>query len=404
MDKHELRESRFFILFLSCLVSLAPLSIDMYMPAMAQMADYFSTDFAAVNLTMSAYFFGNAIGQLFGGSLSDQIGRRRVGIIGLSIFFLTTLAITQSQTIEQMQYLRIFQALGGGFATVICIAQVRDIFPTEEVMKRYANVVMVMLIAPMIAPSIGVVLIQFGWQSIFALLAALSLAMLLVFVLVIPETRSSIRNTVSIPELFSGYWQVINHRVDGRITAIRYALYSGFSSGVFLCFLTNSAMIFMNRFEFGEFQFAIGFAAIGVAMILGNRLSVRMADRMPAERWLRIASIVQLLCIASLILMSVFQHQSAVSVAVLMFFIISMSGSITPTASGRYITFFTDLAGSAASLATTLTFGLGATIGAIAAVVSGGEILPVFITMGCSALIAIAILLTIKIPNENEFA
>jgi len=109
---------------------------------------------------------------------------------------------------------------------------------------------------------------------------------------------------------------------------------------------------------------------------------------------------VQLLCIASLILMSVFQLQSAVSVAVLMFFIISMSGSITPTASGRYITFFTDLAGSAASLATTLTFGLGATIGAIAAVVSGGEILP----MGCSALIAIAILLTIKIPNENEFA
>ena len=167
IDRKRLANSRLFILFLSASVALAPLSIDMYMPAMAQMAEAFDVNFSQINLTMSAYLFGNAIGQFFGGALSDQVGRKRVGIFGLAIFFLASLSIAFTNDIHMMQLLRVAQAVGGGFATVICIAQVRDIFPLEEVMKKYADVVMVMMIAPIVAPTLGVLLIQFGWQSIF---------------------------------------------------------------------------------------------------------------------------------------------------------------------------------------------------------------------------------------------
>ena len=395
LDRQQLPGSRFFILFLSASVALAPLSIDMYMPAMPQMALAFGVDFSEINLTMSAYLFGNAIGQFFGGALSDQIGRKKIGVTGLSIFFLASLAIAFSSDIQSMQLLRIVQAIGGGFATVICIAQVRDIFPTHEVMKRYADVIMVMMIAPIIAPTFGVGLVQFGWQSIFLVLAVLSLGMLLIYIFVMPETRLNVSKRIDATKLFPGYWAVINHRVDGRITAIRYALYAGFSTGVFFCFLTNAAMIFMQHYHFGQLPFALGFATVGMAMVIGNRLAVRMADRMVPERWLQGATATQILCCLLLVLLSTFGLLNAWTTAVIVFVIVTMSGSIMPTSSARFISYFDEHSGSAASLATTLSFSLGALIGAAGAVLARDSITPIFVTMLISGVIAFIILKTI---------
>ncbi len=370
------------------------------MPAMASIAQYYDTSFATVNLTMSAYLFGNAIGQFFGGSLSDQIGRKPVGVMGLMVFFGATTAIVLAPNIETMQWLRVVQAVGGGFATVICIAQVRDIFPVQEVTRRYANVVVVMLLAPIIAPSIGAALVQFGWQSIFILLAAVSFVLLVMFVFVMPETNTNTRNSVSVTELFSGYWKVINHRVDGRITAIRYALFLGFSSGILLCFLTNAAMIFMHHFKLSEAVSAAWFAGAGVSMIIGNRLAFIIASRMPASRWLKRANLIQIMAISSLIVLSLTGTLTVWLLTLLTLIIICMSGSIMPTSSGQYIAFFDRLAGSAASLSTTLVFGLGAGIGGIAAVLSrGSNITLIFIVMLISALIAMIILTTIHEPR-----
>ena len=396
MDRNQLTTSRLFILFLSASVALAPLSIDMYMPAMAQMAEQFKVDFSEVNLTMSAYLFGNALGQFFGGALSDQIGRRKIGIAGFTIFFFASLAIASVDDIQHMQLLRIAQAVGGGFATVICIAQIRDIFPVEQVMKRYSDVVVVMMIAPIVAPTLGVGLIQFGWQSIFYVLAAISLFMLITYVLAIPETKTNVVPSINIKRLFSGYWAVMNHRnSEGRITAIRYALYGGFNLGVFMCIITNVAMIFMQNYQFSELSFALGFASIGLAMIAGNRIAVRVTDKIVAEKWLQYATSMQIVCASLLVALSMANNLSWQLAAGLISVIVMMNGSIVPTTSARFISFFDEHAGSAASLSTTLSFGFGAIIGAIAAVLSRDSITPVFATMLVSAIIALCIQLTI---------
>lgn len=395
INRENLQYHWVFIPFLSGLVALAPLAIDMYMPVMPAMAEAFGVSFSEVNLTMSAYMLGNAFGQFFGGSLSDQIGRKKIGVTGLLVFMVATLCIVFSPTIEVMQALRIVQALGGGFATVICIAQVRDIFPTDQVMKRYANVVLVMLFAPIVAPSIGALLIQFGWQSIFILLALVAVLMLLMYVLVIPETRATVSGEINLRRMFAGYWAVLSHRVDGRITAIRYALFSAFSAGILMCFITNVSMIFINHFHFSPQQFGFGFASLGLSMIAGNRLSIRIASRLPAETWLRYATTIQLICLSALVVLSLSGWATPILVACLILLVICMTGSIMPTASGRYITFFDEHAGSAASLATTMVFALGAGIGATAAVLSQGSITPVFIAMTISCAIALLILTTI---------
>lgn len=396
IERSELTQSRFFIFFLGACVALAPLAIDMYMPAMSQMADTFEVDFSAVNLTLSAYLLGNAIGQFFGGSLSDQLGRRTIGMIGLALFAVASLLICLTDSITTMQMLRLLQAVGGGFATVVCIAQIRDLFPPQEVMKKYADVIVVMMIAPIVAPTIGVLLVPFGWQTIFAVLTIASSLMLLGYLWVIPETKLKVSGRIDMGILLSGYWRVISHRQAGRITAIRYALYSGFSTGVFMCILTNIAMIFMHHYQFAELQFALGFATLGIAMIIGNRLAVRMSSIMSPESWLRRATLVHIATSGCLVLLSALDLLNSALTAILIFITVVMNGSITPTTSARFINFFDQDAGSAASLSTTISFGFGAIIGAIAALLSRHSITPVFATMLVSALIAFIILLSIR--------
>ncbi|MFT4630482.1 MAG: DHA1 family bicyclomycin/chloramphenicol resistance-like MFS transporter [Dinoroseobacter sp.] len=200
---------------------------------------------------------------------------------------------------------------------------------------------------------------------------------------------------MNLRRMFVGYWAVLNHRVGGRITAIRYALFNAFSAGVLMCFITNASMIFINHFSFSPQQFGFAFASLGLSMIAGNRLSIRMANRLPAETWLRYATVVQLICLSALVALSLSGAATPLVVGGLILLVICMTGSIMPTASGRYITFFDEHAGSAASLATTLVFALGAGIGALAAILAQGSITPVFITMASSCAIGLIILNTI---------
>ena len=115
------------------------------------MAAYFKVDMVAVNLTITAYIFGGALGQFFAGALSDHLGRRPLGLVGLLIFTAASLAVTFAIRIEQVWALRVLQALGAGTASVICIAQVRDLYRPEEVARKIANVTLVMLAAGLLA-------------------------------------------------------------------------------------------------------------------------------------------------------------------------------------------------------------------------------------------------------------
>ena len=193
-----LRGSNLFLLFLGGVVALAPLSIDAYLPAIPAMAVYFDVNIVAVNLSLSTYVLGAAMGQFFGGALSDFLGRRRLGIAGLLMFVVCSLLITVATSIEKVWLLRALQALGGGVASVICMAQVRDIYPPEEVGKKIANVILVMLVAPTVAPMIGALLMQLGWKSIFYFLALYAGLYLMIYFFYVPETNMGARPAANV--------------------------------------------------------------------------------------------------------------------------------------------------------------------------------------------------------------
>ncbi|MEH6610968.1 MAG: multidrug effflux MFS transporter [Halioglobus sp.] len=396
MERRALAHSRFFLIFMAALVALAPLSIDAYMPAIPMLAEYYGVKISAVNLTMSTYLVSSGLGQFLGGALSDHLGRKPIGLLGLLTFVGATILITLSTTIEQMQLWRFFQGLGGGFATVICMAQLRDIYPAEEVAKRFAKVMLVVLIAPMVAPAIGSVIMQLGWKAIFVFLGAYGLLFLLIYIFVVPETRQGDRIRPSFTSMFMSYVQVVNHRIDGKRMAIRYALFGAIVSGVFFSYLTNAAFVYMDQFDLNEFQFSLTFAAGGLAMMAGNATAIRLMGRFSALTILLSANLAQIGVLIAVLLMVLLEVASFWVLFTALLLVLAMCGAISPTASGSFVKFFDRLSGSAASISATLTYTIGAGIGALAATLGSDNLAPIFMTMLGAAVIAQLLLRTVE--------
>jgi len=396
LTREDLRDSRFFIVFLGVLASLGPIAIDAYLPMMPHVAEYFKTDIVSVNLTISAFLIGMGAGQFFGGALSDQLGRKRVGLIGLAIFSVVSLCILFVPTILAVQGLRFVQGIGGGFTSVICLAQVRDLYPANEVMRRFSNVVMVVLLTPMLAPLLGALLVPLGWQSVFVMLCMLAVFSWFVYSLVIPETLLERPERSSLVGMLAGYAHVVRLRVNGQLTAIRFILFSGFSAGIFMTFVTNSAFIYMQHFGVSPYWFALIFGLHGLAMMIGNRMAVKLSFYWSAYKVLSVVNLVQIVITAglSLLIFSDLDHLSFV--LAMTFCSMVVNGALMPTAAARFITYFSKNVGAAVSLNTTAVFLGGGTIGAVASLLSNGKLLPVFMVMMVCAVIARLLLLSIK--------
>ena len=310
-------------------------------------------------------------------------------------FVVATILITLSTTIGQMQLWRFFQGLGGGFATVICMAQLRDIYPAEEVAKRFAKVMMVVLIAPMVAPAIGSVIMQLGWKAIFVFLGAYGLLFLLIYIFVIPETRLADRIRPSFNSMFMSYVQVVNHRTNGKRMAIRYALFGAIVAGVFFSYLTNAAFVYMDQFDLNEFQFSLTFAAGSLAMMAGNATAIRLMGRYSTLKIMLGANLAQIFVLIALLLIVFLEAASFWMLFTALWLVLATCGAISPTASGSFVKFFDHLSGSAASISATLTYTIGAGIGALAATLGNDSLVPIFLTMLGAAVIAQFLLRTV---------
>ena len=162
------------ILILGALSTVSPFSIDMYLPAFPQIAHDLGTTPAEISLSVSGYFIGLALGQLFYGPLLDRFGRKRPLYAGLSLFVVASLGCLTARSPGLFIAFRLLQALGGCVAQVGAIAMVRDFFPVEESAKILSLLFLVLSVSPLFAPTIGsFVATTVGWPWIFVILAAI---------------------------------------------------------------------------------------------------------------------------------------------------------------------------------------------------------------------------------------
>jgi DHA1 family bicyclomycin/chloramphenicol resistance-like MFS transporter len=367
----------YLIFFFGALAALGPLSIDAYLPGIPAIASDFGVSVVSLQNTLNVFLIGYAIGQFFGGALSDQIGRKRVGVAGLAVYVVTSVAIAFSANVGQMLALRFFQAIGGGFATVICMATVRDIYPVEQLGRRFATVTMVLLVAPLVAPSLGAAVLQLGWQMIFVLKAAYGAVLLGAYLVLVPETRPGRLASLSLKSVFRQCAEVVRRRVDSRHLPIRYALAMAFSASCLMIFVTNSSFIYMQYFGVSPARFSLLFATSVLGFMSMNLFSMWRLKGHNAGTFFRVGLTVQVLVVAGLLTVIATGHAALSTVVPFIVVAVATLGLVGPAGSSRYMGFFRELAGSASSVYTTMMFLLGGTFGMLSGALNDGTLLPV---------------------------
>lgn len=353
---------RTLAVLLAMLTAVAPLAVDMYLPAMKAMATDLSTAIHYVEISVSTFLFGFAIGQLIGGPLSDRFGRKPIIALGLILFALTSLMLTQTESLEQLLFLRALQAIGGGMATVNSSAMIRDLFAGDEMAKILSMVAIVMMSAPLVAPMLGAFVVSFfNWQAIFFSLAMYSIAVMLLLLWRLPETNPraniSVDNVRLEPKLWQSYKRVFTHRqAMGYIVAISF----GFS-GMFV-FITSSAFTYMEYFSVSVQLFPFLFGANVLVMMIMNRINLWALNQYASSTILTAGLIIQLASGIALILASYTKPNLYWIVGLNMLFVGSL-GLIAANATAGALNFFPDISGTATAVIGVTEFTLGALVG-----------------------------------------
>jgi len=371
----------FFIVFLGALVGLGPLTVDAYLPALPTMASTFDVPIEIINYTISLYLIGFGVGQFFGGALSDQIGRKAVGLIGLGVYVLATAGIAQAQSIGVVLVLRIVQALGGGFATVVSLAAIRDMYKPSEAGEKFANVMLIMLLAPLLAPAGGAALLVFSWRVIFFALVLYGLLLIAWYALGIPETRPGPRMPVSFVSTFTQCFDVINRRVDERRVPVRYALAMALGAAVLMVFLANASFVYIEYFEFSPSAFPFLFGASALALMATNLTSMKLLRRIDPRRIFRAGCALQWIAVSALFAATLLDRLSITLFVPLIMVGVGCIGLINPAGNAIYMAYFKRLSGSAASVFTTALFVIGSGLGALTSVFFDGSLLPMIALM-----------------------
>ena len=258
------------VLILGTLIAIGPFSIDMYLPGFANVAKEFDVDISKVGLTLTSYLIGIALGQLAYGPLMDRFGRRRPLIGGLLLFIASSLVCAFSWKLDILIIARFFMALGGCAGMVASKAIVRDLFEKKQVADVLSTLMLIMGVAPIIAPTVGGLVIgAFDWEAVFFILAGFAIVMLLLITYILPESAKPNRATSLRPKkIIREYISILKNR-----EFFIFAVTRGFTLGALLCYVSSAPFIFIEFFGLSEQQFGWVFGSNALGLILGSQIN-----------------------------------------------------------------------------------------------------------------------------------
>ncbi|EXX86768.1 MFS transporter [Paenibacillus darwinianus] len=269
------------VLVLGSLTALAPLSIDMYLPALPMLAGDFQASSASAQLSLTAFFLGLACGQLIAGPVSDAVGRRKPLLIGMSVYVAVSMLGAAAPSIEVFVLLRLVQGFAGAFGIVIARAIVRDYYAGAELTRFFAMLSMVGGAAPVLAPIAGGLLLAvIAWPGIFLVLGGLGACMLLAAFYVVPE---SLADDNRVKGGLGKSLSVMRMLLADR-AFMGYVLALGLVSAGLFAYIAGSPFVLQDIFGVSPQVFSLMFAANGVGFIVGSQLAARFALRFGEKR------------------------------------------------------------------------------------------------------------------------
>ena len=356
---------KYTVLF-ATLAALSPLGMDSYLPAIPLFSESLGVSSEAASWTLSNFLIGLGLGQLSGGALSDQVGRRPVAVAGIFLFLLSCVAIVLFPNFTVALIFRFIQGFGGGLLMVAGISMLKDSTLPAELAERMSQAVFIIMITPIVAPIIGTLLLPLGWPSIF-IMCGLAACVLGVFLLIrVPETHLKKSGQVSLRQAIRQFNYVITHKAEGKRIALFQWLSMSLGSTVILSFVTVAPEVLMGQYGLDEVEFTVCFSSIIIAILIGNRIGKRALKFYTPAQVFSVAYTVELIFVTFFV---VVVHLLDPPVYIFILLIMLNAGSFSvggPSAQSLFLNILDKYHGSAAALENTTRFSLGGVLGGLA--------------------------------------
>lgn len=390
-----------WLILLGALIALGPLSIDMYLPGLPTIGRDLAAPPGSVELTLASYFIGMSIGQLFYGPISDRFGRKKPLYAGLILYTLATVGCLLATDVYTLTAWRFVQALGGCAGMVIARAVVRDRCQAREAARAFSALILVMGLAPILAPLLGGWIIAVAnWQTIFALLALFSLLCLVMVYIGLAETHDTRHaEPLQLGRVLRTYGQLLQNRAF-----LGYATSGSLAMAGMFVYIAGSPFVLIELYDIPQQHFGWVFGTNALGFIVASQLNARQLRYLAPTALLRRALWVPALAGLALVLLL---YATTAPLAVLLptlFLFVASLGYVVPNSSAAALATHGQHAGTASALLGTLQFGFATLAGTLVSLWHDGSGRPLATLMalcGISALLVHRRLIPAQTPYSD---
>jgi len=366
------------VVVLGALSAMGPISIDLYLPGLPELANDLRTSASAAQLTLTACLAGLAIGQLLAGPLSDRLGRRRPLLVGLAGFCAASFACALAPDIASLTVLRLAQGFAGAGAIVISRAVVRDLRSGAAAARLFSVLMLVTGLAPTLAPILGGQLLRVtSWRGLFVALGVVGLGLFAGTALALPETLPPERR-------HAGEWRAIGRtfRELARSRAFcGYALVVSFSFAEMFAYIAGSPFVLQEIYGVSAQLYGGIFALNALGIVACAQLNGLLVGRVEPRTLLRAGIVAEAVAGVALLAVVVAGGIGLAGILPCLFVSVSSIGLVFPNASALALTPYPDVAGSASALLGVLNFVVGAAVAPIVGVAGTDTALPMGIVI-----------------------
>ncbi|EON76614.1 Multidrug resistance transporter, Bcr/CflA family [Lunatimonas lonarensis] len=350
----------------------------MYLPAFPAIARSLDTGISEVQLSLTSYLIGIAIGQLFYGPLLDRFGRKKPLYAGLILYIIASVGCGLVTSVESLIWMRFLQAIGGCAGMVAAQALVRDLFPVNKIAQAFALLTLVIAVSPMIAPTIGGYLAtKMDWHYLFWVLALLT-ALILVFSLIYlpdgasPDRQISLRPT----QVVQKYLFVLKNK-----QFLTFILVGGIAGAAPFAYIGGSSDVFINLYGLSETQYGWVFALLATAMIGSTQLNHLLLRHFRNEQIVATALSYQLV-LGAIIFVGTYLNWFSVEVFIFFLFIfLTGHGLSIPNAAALSLSPFSQNAGSASAMMGFMRMAMGGVVTGLVSFFHNGTAIPMVFMM-----------------------
>ena len=371
---------------LGLFIAIGPAATDMYLPAFPAVEATFGSPSGTAQLTLAAWFAGLAIGQITQGTLSDRFGRRRPLMFGMALFAVATVGCALAPSIGWLAAFRCLAAMGSSAGMVIGRAVVRDLADGHRAAVLMSRLMLVMGVAPILAPTIGAaVLVVADWRGIFWILAAYGAMCSVLAWRVLPETLAPERRSrLNVTEQIARYGMILREK-----TFLTHAVMGASGTFCMFAYLAGSAPVFIQGFDMSPSGFGAIFGLCACGLIAGSQLNARLLPRFGLSLMLTLICRVSLCATATLTALAFSGVHSLPLIVAPLFVALSCQGFSNGNTSVGALSRHAAHAGSAAALMGVGQFSLGASSGLLVGLLTDGTPRGMAVLMLCGSLGAV---------------